>query len=143
MGGRPGGSWRATRRQLGGILTNDSADKAARFIELCDAFGIPLVFLQDVPGFMVGTKVEKEGIIRHGAKMLFAVARATVPKLTVVVRKGYGAGYYVMDGKRLPARSDRRLADRRDLGDGAEGAVEISSPAGQGAPRTPPRRRSS
>jgi acetyl-CoA carboxylase carboxyltransferase component len=66
---------------------------------LCDAYGLPLIFLQDVPGFMVGAKTEKEGIIRHGAKMLFAVSRATVPKLTVIVRKGYGAGYYVMCGK--------------------------------------------
>jgi acetyl-CoA carboxylase carboxyltransferase component len=82
---------------LGGIL--DAADKAARFINLCDAFNIPLLFLQDVPGFMVGTKVEQQGIIRHGAKMMYAVASATVPKLTVVVRKGYGAGYYVMNGR--------------------------------------------
>src|SRR6266536_2240720 len=80
------------------ILDNDSADKAARFVNLCNAFGIPLVFLQDVPGFMVGTKVEQAGIIRHGAKMLYAVANATVPKITVVLRKAYGAGYYVMNG---------------------------------------------
>ncbi|HEY7151345.1 MAG TPA: acyl-CoA carboxylase subunit beta [Solirubrobacterales bacterium] len=86
-------------KQLGGILENDSADKAARFINLCDAFNVPLVFVQDVPGFMVGSKVEHAGIIRHGAKMLFAVSRATVPKITVVVRKAYGAGYYVMCGK--------------------------------------------
>jgi acetyl-CoA carboxylase carboxyltransferase component len=86
-------------RHLGGILENDSADKAARFINLCDAYGIPLLFLMDVPGFMVGTKVEQAGIIRHGAKMLYAVSRATVPKVTVVIRKAYGAGYYVMCGK--------------------------------------------
>ncbi len=86
-------------KEMGGILTNDSADKAAHFIQLCDAFNIPLVFLMDVPGFMVGSKVEHEGIIRHGAKMLHAMASATVPKLTVVVRKGYGAGYYVMAGR--------------------------------------------
>jgi acetyl-CoA carboxylase carboxyltransferase component len=79
-------------RHLGGILSNDSADKAAHFIQLCDAFNVPLVFLMDVPGFMVGSKVEHEGIIRHGAKMLHAMAAATVPNLTVVVRKGYGAG---------------------------------------------------
>ncbi|MGH7440714.1 MAG: carboxyl transferase domain-containing protein, partial [Polyangiaceae bacterium] len=81
------------------ILDNDSADKAARFINLCNAFGIPLVYLMDVPGFMVGTKVERAGIIRHGAKMLYATASATVPKLTVVLRKAYGAGYYVMCGR--------------------------------------------
>ena len=99
MGGRPVGIVANQPKQLGGILENDSADKAARFINLCDAFNIPLLFLQDVPGFMVGTKVEQAGIIRHGAKMLYAVSRATVPKVTVVIRKAYGAGYYVMCGK--------------------------------------------
>ena len=83
----------------GGALDNDSADKAARFVNLCDSFNIPLVFFQDVPGFMVGSRVEKAGIIRHGAKMLYEVSRATVPKITVIVRKAYGAGYYVMNGK--------------------------------------------
>lgn len=83
----------------GGVLDVNTSDKAARFVNLCDAFGIPLLFLQDCPGFMVGTKVEQAGIIRHGAKMLYAVASATVPKMTVVVRKGYGAGYYVMNGR--------------------------------------------
>ncbi|MCA1840361.1 MAG: acyl-CoA carboxylase subunit beta [Actinomycetota bacterium] len=85
--------------QLGGALDINAADKAARFVWLCDAFGIPLVFLMDCPGFIVGSQVEKQGIIRHGAKMLFAVSEATVPKVTVVVRKGYGAGYYVMNGR--------------------------------------------
>jgi acetyl-CoA carboxylase carboxyltransferase component len=86
-------------RYLGGILDVNSSDKAARFVNLCDAFQIPLIFLQDVPGFIIGSKVEQEGIIRHGAKMLFAVADATVPKLSVIVRKAYGAGYYVMCGR--------------------------------------------
>jgi acetyl-CoA carboxylase carboxyltransferase component len=99
FGGMPVGIVANQPKHLGGILENDSADKAARFVNLCDAFGIPLVFLQDVPGFMVGSKVEHAGIIRHGAKMLYAVSRATVPKITVVVRKAYGAGYYVMNGK--------------------------------------------
>jgi acetyl-CoA carboxylase carboxyltransferase component len=99
IGGRPCGIVANNPRQMGGILTNDSADKAAHFIQLCDAFNVPLVFLMDVPGFMVGSKVEHEGIIRHGAKMLHAMASATVPKLTVVVRKGYGAGYFVMAGR--------------------------------------------
>ena len=99
FGGQPVGIVANQPKQLGGILENDSADKAARFINLCDAFNIPLVFLQDVPGFMVGSKVEHAGIIRHGAKMLYAVSRATVPKITVVTRKAYGAGYYVMCGK--------------------------------------------
>jgi acetyl-CoA carboxylase carboxyltransferase component len=84
---------------LGGVLDVDSADKGARFIQICDAFNIPLIFLQDTPGFMVGSKVEHAGIIRHGAKMLHAMSAATVPKLTVVLRKAYGAGYYVMCGR--------------------------------------------
>ncbi len=99
IGGYPCGIVASNPRHLGGVLENDSADKAAHFVQLCDAFNIPLVFLVDVPGFMVGTKVEHEGIIRHGAKMLHCVAAATVPKLTVIVRKAYGAGYYVMCGR--------------------------------------------
>ncbi|MGH2792068.1 MAG: acyl-CoA carboxylase subunit beta [Actinomycetota bacterium] len=82
----------------GGVLFVDSADKAARFIWLCDAFNIPLVFLSDVPGFMIGTAVERQGIIRHGAKLITAVSEATVPKFCVVVRKAYGAGLYAMAG---------------------------------------------
>jgi acetyl-CoA carboxylase carboxyltransferase component len=84
--------------QKGGVLFNDSADKAARFIWLCDAFEIPLLFLADVPGFMIGTDVERRGIIRHGAKMISAVSEATVPKISVIVRKAYGAGLYAMAG---------------------------------------------
>jgi acetyl-CoA carboxylase carboxyltransferase component len=83
---------------LGGVLFVDSADKAARFIWLCDAFNVPLVFLADVPGFMIGSAVERQGIIRHGAKMITAVAEATVPKFSVIVRKAYGAGLYAMCG---------------------------------------------
>lgn len=85
-------------KHKGGVLFVDSADKAARFMWLCDAFEIPLLFLCDVPGFMIGSKVEKEGIIRHGAKMLSAMAAATVPRMCVVVRKAYGAGLYAMSG---------------------------------------------
>ena len=84
--------------QKGGVLFVDSADKAARFIWLCDAFNIPLIFLSDVPGFMIGTQVERQGIIRHGAKMITAVSEATVPKFCVIVRKAYGAGLYAMAG---------------------------------------------
>jgi acetyl-CoA carboxylase carboxyltransferase component len=84
--------------QKGGVLFNDSADKAARFIWLCDAFEIPLLFLADVPGFMIGTDVERRGIIRHGAKMISAVSETTVPKISVIVRKAYGAGLYAMSG---------------------------------------------
>jgi len=82
----------------GGVLFSDSADKAARFVWCCDAFGLPLVFLCDVPGFMVGSQVERGGIIRHGAKMITAVSEATVPKISVLVRKAYGAGLYAMAG---------------------------------------------
>ncbi|MDP9075643.1 MAG: acyl-CoA carboxylase subunit beta [Actinomycetota bacterium] len=82
----------------GGVLFVDSADKAARFIWCCDAFNLPLVFLCDVPGFMIGTRVERQGIIRHGAKMITAVAEATVPKVSVILRKAYGAGLYAMAG---------------------------------------------
>ena len=83
---------------LGGVLFVDSADKAARFIWLCDAFNVPLLYLADVPGFMIGTKVERQGIIRAGAKMIAAVSEATVPKVSIVVRKAYGAGLYAMCG---------------------------------------------
>ena len=82
----------------GGVLFVDSADKAARFINLCDAFGVPLLYLADVPGFMIGKKVEREGIIRAGAKMISAMSEATVPRISVVVRKAYGAGLYAMCG---------------------------------------------
>ncbi len=85
-------------RVKGGVLFGDSADKAARFIGLCDAYGIPLLFLADVPGFMIGTKVERAGIIRHGAKMIAAMSDVTVQKLSVIVRKAYGAGLYAMAG---------------------------------------------
>lgn len=99
IGGRSVGILANQPMHMGGILENDSADKGAHFIQICDAFNIPLVFLQDVPGFMVGSKVEHAGIIRHGAKMLHVMSAATVPKITCVVRKAYGAGYYVMCGR--------------------------------------------
>jgi len=82
----------------GGVLFVDSADKAARFVLWCDAFNVPLLFLSDVPGFMIGSEVERQGIIRHGAKMVSAISEATVPKLCVIVRKSYGAGLYAMCG---------------------------------------------
>src|SRR5215211_216888 len=125
FGGRPCGIVANQPKQLGGILDNDSADKAARFINLCNAYGIPLLFLQDVPGFMVGTKVEEAGIIRHGAKMLYAVANATVPKITVVLRKAYGAGYYVMCGKAYEPDLIVAWPTAEISVMGAEGAVEI------------------
>ncbi len=125
FGGRPAGIVANQPRQLGGILDNDSADKAARFVNLCNAFAIPLVFLMDVPGFMVGTKVEAGGIIRHGAKMLYAVSNATVPKVTVVIRKAYGAGYYVMNGRAYEPDMIVAWPSAEISVMGAEGAVEI------------------
>jgi acetyl-CoA carboxylase carboxyltransferase component len=98
IGGEPIGIVANQPMVLGGALDVNAADKAARFVWLCDAFSIPLLFLHDVPGFIVGSAVEKQGIIRHGAKMLFAVSEATVPKISVVMRKSYGAGYFVMNG---------------------------------------------
>jgi acetyl-CoA carboxylase carboxyltransferase component len=96
--GRPVGIVANNSAVRGGVLFVDSADKSARFIWLCDAFNIPLLYLADVPGFMIGSAVERQGIIRHGAKMITAVAEATVPQLSVIVRKAYGAGLYAMAG---------------------------------------------
>jgi len=98
IAGRPVGIVANQPKYKGGVLFVDSADKAARFIWLCDAFNIPLLYLADVPGFMIGTKVERAGIIRAGAKMISAVSEATVPRISVIVRKAYGAGLYAMSG---------------------------------------------
>ena len=114
------------RQHVGWALEDDGAELATeRFVNLCDAFSIPLLFLQDVPGFMVGSKVEHAGIIRHGAKMLYAVSRATVPKVTVIVRKAYGAGYYVMCGKAYEPDLIVAWPGAEISVMGAEGAVEI------------------
>jgi acetyl-CoA carboxylase carboxyltransferase component len=98
MEGRAVGIVANQPRQRGGVLFVDSSDKAARFIWTCNAFNVPLVFLADVPGFMIGTQVERQGIIRAGAKMISAVSEATVPKVSVILRKAYGAGLYAMAG---------------------------------------------
>jgi acetyl-CoA carboxylase carboxyltransferase component len=108
LAGRTVGIVASNPRHLGGVLFVDSADKAARFIWLCDAFNIPLIFLADVPGFMVGTEVERQGIIRAGAKMITAVSEATVPRISVIVRKAYGAGLYAFSGPGV--RPDATLA---------------------------------
>ena len=92
----------------GGVLFPDSSDKAARFIWACNAYGIPLLFLQDISGFMIGAAVEKQGIIRHGAKMLFAVCETRVPRIAVMVRKAYGGGYLAMSG--APTNPDALIA---------------------------------
>ncbi|MFC4334913.1 acyl-CoA carboxylase subunit beta [Salininema proteolyticum] len=107
----------------GGVLFSDSADKTARFVNTCDAFNVPLLFLSDVPGFMVGTAVEKAGIIRHGAKMVAAVAEATVPKICVVVRKSYGAGLYAMCGPAFGTDATLALPTGKIAVMGAEAAV--------------------
>ena len=98
LGGRAVGILANQPKVKGGVLFVDSADKGARFMWLCNAFNIPLLFLADVPGFMIGTKVERAGIIRAGAKMISAVSSADVPKISVVLRKAYGAGLYAMCG---------------------------------------------
>jgi len=108
----------------GGVLFVDSADKATRFIQLCDAFNVPLLFLADVPGFMVGVAVEKQGIIRHGAKMISAVSEATVPKICVVVRKAYGAGLYAMAGPGFDPDATLALPTAKIAVMGAEAAVK-------------------
>jgi acetyl-CoA carboxylase carboxyltransferase component len=107
----------------GGVLFVDSADKAARFIWLCDAFSIPLLFLADVPGFMIGKAVERQGIIRHGAKMLSAMADATVPRVCVVLRKAYGAGLYAMSGPGFEPEATIALPQAMIAVMGAEAAI--------------------
>jgi acetyl-CoA carboxylase carboxyltransferase component len=107
----------------GGVLFVDSADKATRFVQLCDAFNVPLLFLADVPGFMVGSAVEKQGIIRHGAKMITAISEATVPKICVVVRKAYGAGLYAMAGPGFVPDATIALPTAKIAVMGAEAAV--------------------
>jgi acetyl-CoA carboxylase carboxyltransferase component len=107
----------------GGVLFVDSADKATRFVQLCDAFNVPLLFLADVPGFMVGSTVERQGIIRHGAKMITAIAEATVPKICVVVRKAYGAGLYAMAGPGFEPDCTIALPTAKIAVMGAEAAV--------------------
>jgi acetyl-CoA carboxylase carboxyltransferase component len=107
----------------GGVLFVDSADKASRFVQLCDAFNVPLIFLSDVPGFMVGAAVERQGIIRHGAKMISAVSEATVPKICVVVRKAYGAGLYAMAGPGFDPDATIALPTAKIAVMGAEAAV--------------------
>jgi len=110
-------------RVKGGVLFVDSADKATRFITLCDAFGIPLVFLSDVPGFMIGSAVEKQGIIRHGAKMINAMAACSTPRFCVVVRKAYGAGLYAMSGPGFDPDATLALPTASIAVMGAEAAV--------------------
>ncbi len=121
--GRPVGFVANNPQVKGGVLFVDSADKAARFVWCCDAFNIPLVFLADVPGFMIGTEVERQGIIRHGAKMVTAISEATVPKLCVVLRKAYGAGLYAMAGPAFEPEATIALPTAKIAVMGPEAAV--------------------
>lgn len=121
--GRPVGIVANNPAQKGGVLFVDSADKASRFVWCCDAFGIPLVFLADVPGFMIGTQVEAQGIIRHGAKMVTAISEATVPKVCVVLRKAYGAGLYAMSGPAFEPEATLALPTAKIAVMGPEAAV--------------------
>ena len=123
LAGQPVGVVANNSLHKGGVLFVDSADKATRFVQLCDAFNVPLLFLADVPGFMVGSVVEKEGIIRHGAKMITAISEATVPKICVVVRKAYGAGLYAMAGPGFQPDATIALPTAKIAVMGAEAAV--------------------
>jgi len=123
LDGRPVGILANQPRVKGGVLFVDSADKATRFMTLCDAFGIPLVFLSDVPGFMIGSAVEKQGIIRHGAKMISAMASCSTPRFCVVVRKAYGAGLYAMSGPGFDPDATIALPTASIAVMGAEAAV--------------------
>jgi acetyl-CoA carboxylase carboxyltransferase component len=123
MDGSPVGFVANNPQVKGGVLFTDTADKAARFIWCCDAFNIPLIFLADVPGFMIGTEVERQGIIRHGAKMITAVSEATVPKISVVLRKAYGAGLYAMSGPAFEPEATIALPTAKIAVMGPEAAV--------------------
>jgi propionyl-CoA carboxylase beta chain len=110
---------------LAGVLDIDASVKGARFVRFCDAFNVPLVTFEDVPGFLPGTQQEYGGIIRHGAKLLFAFAEATVPKLTVITRKAYGGAYCVMSSKHLRTDANFAWPTAEIAVMGAEGAVNV------------------
>jgi len=112
-------------KHLAGVLDIDASVKGARFVRFCDAFNVPLVTFEDVPGFLPGTAQEWGGIIRHGAKLLFAYAEATVPKLTVITRKAYGGAYDVMASKHLRADYNVAWPTAELAVMGAQGAVRI------------------
>jgi propionyl-CoA carboxylase beta chain len=125
LAGRPVGVVANQPAHLAGTLDIDASVKAARFVRFCDAFNIPLVTFEDVPGFLPGTVQEWGGIIRHGAKLLFAFAEATVPKLTVITRKAYGGAYCVMSSKHIRADVNFAWPSAEIAVMGAEGAVNI------------------
>jgi propionyl-CoA carboxylase beta chain len=125
LGGRPVGVVANQPAYLAGTLDIDASTKGARFVRFCDAFNIPLVTFEDVPGFLPGTVQEYGGIIRHGAKLLFAFAEATVPKLTVITRKAYGGAYCVMSSKHIRTDVNFAWPTAEIAVMGAEGAVNI------------------
>ena len=125
LGGRPIGIVGNQPAQMAGVLDIDASEKAARFVRFCDAFNIPLVTFTDVPGFLPGTSQEWGGIIRHGAKLLYAFTEATVPKLTVVTRKAYGGAYDVMNSKHMLADFNFAWPQAEVAVMGPEGAVNI------------------
>jgi acetyl-CoA carboxylase carboxyltransferase component len=123
--GRPVGIVANQPQVMAGVLDNNASIKGARFVRFCDAFNIPLVTLEDVPGFMPGTNQEYGGIIRNGAKLLFAFAEATVPKVTVILRKAYGGAYCVMSSKHLRGDVNYAWPTAEIAVMGSDGAVEI------------------
>jgi propionyl-CoA carboxylase beta subunit len=125
LGGRPVGVVANQPAYLAGTLDIDASVKGARFVRFCDAFNVPLVTFEDVPGFLPGTVQEYGGIIRHGAKLLFAFAEATVPKLTVITRKAYGGAYCVMSSKHIRTDANYAWPTAEIAVMGAEGAVNI------------------
>jgi propionyl-CoA carboxylase beta subunit len=125
LGGRSVGIVANQPAHLAGTLDIDASVKAARFVRFCDAFNIPLVTFEDVPGFLPGTRQEYGGIIRHGAKLLFAFAEATVPKLTVITRKAYGGAYCVMSSKHIRTDANFAWPAAEIAVMGPEGAVNI------------------
>jgi len=124
-GGRSVGIIANQPAHLAGVLDIDASIKGARFVRFCDCFNIPLITFEDVPGFLPGVQQEHGGIIRHGAKLLFAFAEATVPKLTVITRKAYGGAYCVMASKHIRADVNFAYPTAEIAVMGAEGAVEI------------------
>jgi propionyl-CoA carboxylase beta chain len=125
LGGRPVGIVANQPAHLAGVLDIDASVKAARFVRFCDCFNIPLITFEDVPGFLPGVQQEHGGIIRHGAKLLFAFAEATVPKITVITRKAYGGAYCVMASKHIRADVNFAYPTAEIAVMGAEGAVGI------------------
>ena len=125
LGGRPVGIVAQQPTVLAGVLDVEASQKSARFVRFCDAFNVPLIVLEDVPGFMPGVNQEHGGIIRHGAKLLYAFSEATVPKLTVIVRKSYGGAYCVMNPRQLGADLVLAWPSAEIAVMGPEGAVNI------------------